>query len=165
MSISDEIKRLEYLSLVSKVVTELENHLDISEKCLGKLLWHSVSQKAATLRLGYSQLFPPQFCLIVFIAAEFIIHLAEKHPTFDEFKAALCENGAHFTVWTGLRTRTWLAFPFVLAVFSTNLFVCFQDTFTDNLLRLINTMRSAPSTSKGIELIECSEIQPEISQL
>lgn len=35
---SDEIKRLEYLSLVSKVVTELENHLDISEKCLGKTL-------------------------------------------------------------------------------------------------------------------------------
>ncbi|XP_075890985.1 ATP-dependent RNA helicase DHX8 [Nelusetta ayraudi] len=88
MSISDEIKRLEYLSLVSKVVTELENHLDISEKCL----------------------------------AEFIIHLAEKHPTFDEFKAALCENGAHFT-----------------------------DTFTDNLLRLINTMRSVPSTSKDNE--------------
>ena len=32
----DEIQRLEYLSLVSKVCTELENHLGISEKDLGK---------------------------------------------------------------------------------------------------------------------------------
>lgn len=39
------------------------------------------------------------------IAAEFIIHLAEKHPTFEEFKAALCENGADFTVLTQLLTQ------------------------------------------------------------
>uniref|UniRef100_A0A3Q3VIY1 S1 motif domain-containing protein n=1 Tax=Mola mola TaxID=94237 RepID=A0A3Q3VIY1_MOLML len=58
-----EIKHLEYLSLVSKVCTELENHLGISEKVL----------------------------------AEFIITLAEKHRTFQEFKAVLCENGADFT--------------------------------------------------------------------
>ena len=31
----EELKRLEYLSLVSKVCTELENHLGISEKDLG----------------------------------------------------------------------------------------------------------------------------------
>lgn len=31
-------------------------------------------------------------------AAEFIISLAEKHPTFEEFKAVLSENGADFTV-------------------------------------------------------------------
>ncbi|XP_029312987.1 ATP-dependent RNA helicase DHX8-like [Cottoperca gobio] len=85
MAASDEIKRLEYLSLVSKVCTELENHLGICEKDL----------------------------------AEFIISLAEKHTTFEEFKAVLCENGADFT-----------------------------DTFVGNLLRLIHTMRSAPSTSK-----------------
>ncbi|XP_042372265.1 ATP-dependent RNA helicase DHX8-like, partial [Plectropomus leopardus] len=81
----DEIKRLEYLSLVSKVCTELENHLGISEKDL----------------------------------AEFIINLAEKHPTFETFKAALGENGAEFT-----------------------------DTLIGNLLRLIQTMRPRPSTSK-----------------
>lgn len=33
----DDIKRLEYFSLVSKVCTELENHLGISEKDLGNV--------------------------------------------------------------------------------------------------------------------------------
>ncbi|XP_075950221.1 ATP-dependent RNA helicase DHX8-like [Anarhichas minor] len=86
MDALDEIKRLEYLSLVSKVCTELENHLGISEKDL----------------------------------AEFIISLAEKHPTFEGFKATLFQNGADFT-----------------------------DTFIGNLLRLIHTMRPSPSTSTG----------------
>ncbi|XP_073345364.1 ATP-dependent RNA helicase DHX8-like [Pagrus major] len=98
MAALDEIKRLEYLSLVSKVCTELENHLGISEKDL----------------------------------AEFIISLADKHPTFNEFKAVLCENGADFT-----------------------------DTLVGNLLRLINTMRSSPSTSKGLQ----SEVKSEQDQL
>uniref|UniRef100_A0A3B4YQQ3 ATP-dependent RNA helicase DHX8 n=1 Tax=Seriola lalandi dorsalis TaxID=1841481 RepID=A0A3B4YQQ3_SERLL len=84
----NEIKRLEYLSLVSKVCTELENHLGISEKDL----------------------------------AEFIINLAEKHPTIEEFKAVLLQNGAEFT-----------------------------DTLIGNLLRLIHTMRSSPSTSKALQ--------------
>ncbi|KAM9335989.1 ATP-dependent RNA helicase DHX8-like isoform 3-T3 [Symphorus nematophorus] len=88
MAALDEIKRLEYLSLVSKVCTELENHLGISEKDL----------------------------------AEFIISLAEKHPTFEEFKAVLCKNGADFT-----------------------------DTLVGNLLRLIHTMRPLPSTSKEVK--------------
>ncbi|KAM8729641.1 ATP-dependent RNA helicase DHX8-like [Acanthopagrus schlegelii] len=88
MAALDEIKQLEYLSLVSKVCTELENHLGICEKDL----------------------------------AEFIISLADKHPTFEEFKAVLCENGADFT-----------------------------DTLVGNLLRLINTMRSSPSTSKEVK--------------
>ncbi|XP_037319652.2 ATP-dependent RNA helicase DHX8-like [Pungitius pungitius] len=91
MDALDEIKRLEYLSLVSKVCTELENHLGISEKDL----------------------------------AEFIISLAEKHPTFEGFKATLSKNGADFT-----------------------------DTFTANLLRLINAMR--PSSSTGHQ----SEVKP-----
>ncbi|KAM7370466.1 hypothetical protein PAMP_010013 [Pampus punctatissimus] len=86
MAALDEIKRLEYLSLVSKVCTELENHLGISEKDL----------------------------------AEFVISLAEKHTTFEEFKAILTQNGADFT-----------------------------DTLIGNLLRLIQTMRPSPSTSKA----------------
>ena len=37
----DELKQLEYLSLVSKVCTELDNHLGISDKDLGKALpWY-----------------------------------------------------------------------------------------------------------------------------
>lgn len=35
----EEIKRLEYLSLVSKVCTELENHLEINDKDLGKYFY------------------------------------------------------------------------------------------------------------------------------
>lgn len=31
----DEIKKLEYLSLVSKICTELDNHLGINDKDLG----------------------------------------------------------------------------------------------------------------------------------
>lgn len=33
----DELQKLEYLSLVSKVCTELDNHLGISDKDLGEL--------------------------------------------------------------------------------------------------------------------------------
>lgn len=122
MAVPDEIKRLEYLSLVSKVCTELENHLDISEKCLGK-----VTQRVSILYLyselkgcyksisdtkyDYIKYIPScdkslfQFYWFWLIAAEFIIHLAEKHPTFEEFKAALRENGADFTVLTQLLTQ------------------------------------------------------------
>ncbi|KAF5906338.1 ATP-dependent RNA helicase DHX8, partial [Clarias magur] len=86
----DELKKLEYLSLVSKVCTELDNHLGISDKDL----------------------------------AEFVISLAEKHPTFDNFKSVLIKNGAEFT-----------------------------DSLVGNLLRLIQTMRppGKASTSKGSE--------------
>ncbi|XP_051928211.1 ATP-dependent RNA helicase DHX8-like isoform X2 [Hippocampus zosterae] len=80
MAVLDDLKCLEYLSLVSKVCTELENHLGISEKDL----------------------------------AEFIISLADKHPTFGEFKAALTQNGADFT-----------------------------ETLTTNLFRIIKTMQAS----------------------
>lgn len=33
----DELDQLEHLSLVSKICTELENHLSINDKDLGKL--------------------------------------------------------------------------------------------------------------------------------
>ncbi|XP_049615343.1 ATP-dependent RNA helicase DHX8 [Syngnathus scovelli] len=82
MATLDSLKRLEYLSLVSKVCTELENHLGISEKDL----------------------------------AEFIISLADNHPTFGEFKAALTQNGAEFT-----------------------------ETLTKNLFRIIKTMQASTS--------------------
>lgn len=36
----DEIEKLEYLSLVSKICTELENHLGINDKDLGKFGYH-----------------------------------------------------------------------------------------------------------------------------
>ncbi|XP_077406138.1 ATP-dependent RNA helicase DHX8-like [Vanacampus margaritifer] len=85
MAALDAVQRLEYLSLVSKVCTELENHLGISEKDL----------------------------------AEFIISLADKHPTFGEFKAALSQNGAEFT-----------------------------ETLTTNLFRIIKTMQASTSQAR-----------------
>lgn len=33
---NDQLKKLEYLSLVSKVCKELENHIGMSDKTLGK---------------------------------------------------------------------------------------------------------------------------------
>lgn len=33
----DEVEKLEYLSLVSKICTELENHLGMNDKDLGKI--------------------------------------------------------------------------------------------------------------------------------
>ena len=36
----EELQKLEYLSLVSKVCTELENHLGINDKDLGKYTVH-----------------------------------------------------------------------------------------------------------------------------
>ncbi|KAK6642306.1 hypothetical protein RUM44_014029 [Polyplax serrata] len=74
----NELEKLEHLSLVSKICTELENHLGINDKDL----------------------------------AEFIIALSEKHDTFDAFKTVLLKNGAEFS-----------------------------DSFTENLLRLIQHMQ------------------------
>ncbi|KAG0424137.1 hypothetical protein HPB47_000123, partial [Ixodes persulcatus] len=80
----DEIAKLEYLSLVSKICTELDNHLGINDKDM----------------------------------AEFIIDLADKNNTFESFKKALEENEAEFS-----------------------------DSFTANLLRIIQHMRPKKHTS------------------
>uniref|UniRef100_A0A182N920 RNA helicase n=1 Tax=Anopheles dirus TaxID=7168 RepID=A0A182N920_9DIPT len=76
----DELEQLEHLSLVSKICTELENHLGLNDKDL----------------------------------AEFIIDLAHKHPNLEAFKRVLVENGAEFS-----------------------------DSFTTNLLRIIQLMKPA----------------------
>ncbi len=67
-------KKLEYYSLVSKVCTELKNHLNLEDKVLGTCAFLS------------------------YFAAEFVIHLAKKNDNFDCFKNALVENGAVFSV-------------------------------------------------------------------
>ena len=40
INMSTEVEKLEYLSLVSKVCTELENHLGLNDKDLGKSTTH-----------------------------------------------------------------------------------------------------------------------------
>jgi ATP-dependent RNA helicase DHX8/PRP22 len=62
----EDLQKLEELSLVSKICTELENHLGINDKDL----------------------------------AEYVIALADKHPTVEKFKASLIKNGADFPVST-----------------------------------------------------------------
>jgi len=74
----DELLKLEHLSLVSKICTELDNHYNMNDKDL----------------------------------AEFIIDLAEKNPSLDDFKKALDENGADFA-----------------------------DSFVENILRIIKHMK------------------------
>lgn len=78
----DEVAKLEHLSLVSKVCTELENHLGMNDKDLGK-----------KVRLTNNNLFLNSF----FLLAEFIIDLSEKHKTYESFKKVLLENGAEFS--------------------------------------------------------------------
>lgn len=80
----EEITQLEHLSLVSKICTELDNHLGLNDKDL----------------------------------AEFIIDIAKKYPTLQTFKEKLIENGAEFA-----------------------------DSFTENLLRIIQLMN--PLTQKS----------------
>lgn len=62
--------------------------------------------------------------------AEFIIDLAEKHPTFDAFKKALVGNGAEFS-----------------------------DSFMTNLLRIIQHMKP-PSSSTDTNNVEISNKNP-----
>ena len=100
----DELEKLEHLSLVSKVCTELDNHLGLNDKDL----------------------------------AEFIIALAEKHPTYDEFKAVMLENGGEFS-----------------------------DSLIANLLRLIKHMKSASSkTSSNVNMsqVKKAALKPEIEK-
>lgn len=78
----DEIEKLEHLSLVSKICTELENHLGINDKDLGRKI-------LALKRFDLSE--------FVVILAEFIIHLAEENPKLEDFKSKLIENGAEFS--------------------------------------------------------------------
>ncbi|KAL4714112.1 hypothetical protein ACJJTC_008466 [Scirpophaga incertulas] len=87
----DEVAKLEHLSLVSKICTELDNHLGLNDKDL----------------------------------AEFIIDLADKNKTFDEFKKALIENGAEFS-----------------------------DSFMTNLLRIIQHMKPTKIVEHPLESIE-----------
>lgn len=47
----DEVEKLEYLSLVSKICTELENHLGMNDKDLGKL--KRINTYAMYLYLNY----------------------------------------------------------------------------------------------------------------
>ncbi|CAH3015140.1 unnamed protein product [Porites evermanni] len=82
----EELQQLEQLSLVSKICTELDNHLGINDKDL----------------------------------AEFIIMLGEKNPSLDKFQAALAESGAEF-----------------------------PESFTSNLLRLIQKMKPKLETGNN----------------
>lgn len=75
----DELEKLEHLSLVSKICTELENHLNLNDKDLGKF-------QNVYISLLFNR----------FILAEFIIHIATENPKLADFKSELVKNGAEF---------------------------------------------------------------------
>lgn len=84
---------MEHLSLVSKICTELDNHLGLNDKDLGKTC---SKQKANNFRLQQQQQLQGSNIFLLSIVAEFIIDLSEKHTTFESFKTVLIENGAEF---------------------------------------------------------------------
>ena len=90
----DELEKLENLSLVSKICTELENHLGMNDKDLGKrvILYNSTSFALWSIIYNLRSL--------KHTIAEFIIHLAGKCSTLEKFKKKLAENGAEFPVRT-----------------------------------------------------------------
>lgn len=83
---------MEHLSLVSKICTELDNHLGLNDKDLGKTCR---KQKANTFELQQHHDDGSNISVLS-ILAEFIIDLSEKHTTFESFKTVLIENGAEF---------------------------------------------------------------------
>lgn len=102
-----DVARLEHLSLVSKICTELQNHYDLNDKDLGEL-----SRVLAVY-------FPSFIIFFRFrhFTAEYIIHLSEKNDTFDSFKKVLLENGADFAVCTSriasfILNKSWKIFDF-----------------------------------------------------
>ena len=74
-------RKLEYYSLVSKVCTELNNHLGLEDRILGKLVITTYA-----------------------LLAGFVIHLAKKNNTFESFKSALNKHEAEFSVSFSLCT-------------------------------------------------------------
>lgn len=72
----DELERLEYLSLVSRVCTELENHFDVNDKVLGM----PISFNSRTNML----------------LAEFIISIYDENSKLEDFQMALQEAGSDF---------------------------------------------------------------------
>ena len=98
----DEIDRLEQLSLVSKVCTELENHLGLNDKDLGN------DGGGGHVELNCVTVFRPWclrvccwcdgHCFSLLLPAEFIIALAQKHTTVEKFRKVLAKNGAEFPV-------------------------------------------------------------------
>ena len=90
---SDALRELERLSLISKVCTEIENHLGSQDeiKDLGKFFLLLLS-----FPLSFN-LFGTDFQQKSFFTAEFVIHLAEQSKTFDKFKKELVKNGAEFS--------------------------------------------------------------------
>lgn len=79
----DELEKLEHLSLVSKICTELENHLGMNDKDLGELKTFASENRCGS-------------AIMSSILAEFIIHLAEENPKLEDFQRELIKNGAEF---------------------------------------------------------------------
>ena len=96
-----------------------------------------------------------KLCSSLAILAEFIIALADKHSKFEKFKSALEKNGAQFPVCVVCVCVCVCCVCVCVCVLCVCVCDCVhiclsfsQDSFTSNLLHIIQTMR--PHTSKGI---------------
>lgn len=78
----DELERLESLHLVAKVCTELENHIGINDKVLGKNVNKYTSFSS--------------YLLLFSVIAEFIISIYEENSDVIDFQSSLRDKGAEF---------------------------------------------------------------------
>lgn len=86
----DELSQLEFLSLVSKVCTELDNHLGISDKDLG--LTTAPNNRASSLKLTSLQLMLTcvvSLCCIFKFGVRFFFFLVCDSPTTEVIRCLL----------------------------------------------------------------------------
>ena len=95
---SGELARLEHLSLVSKICTELDNHYSLNDKVsiLGYLALPCFSSSLISPDQLQLQLLCAVSSFTAQDLAEFIIDLAEKNSELTAFTKALADNGAEF---------------------------------------------------------------------
>lgn len=90
----DEIQKLEYLSMVSKITSEIFNHTGLNDKILGKLFFYQ------SLKIIYIYSFilssKTQKYFTIIIIAEFIINLHEQNQILPKFQKALKDADADF---------------------------------------------------------------------
>ena len=101
----EELKQLEQLSLVSKICTELDNHLGINDKDLGKVDNRSFHQRSGRQRL---ESFLPRLHVSFATSKSPLTNL--KSPFANVFKlhtAAVVQTLANWLMDAGEQKRCW----------------------------------------------------------
>ena len=85
----NELEKLEYLSLISKITSELFNHTGLNDKTLGRKINRFSRMPIVSTTYMY-------WLVFIFHIAEFVINLHEQNRSLPEFKKVLNEAGAEF---------------------------------------------------------------------